>query len=85
MWSAPTDDFDPQAILALQDVVGMDAMYLDLPDEQMEALEEARVREEEHESMSKEAASGSAFPITTITTTAVIALASALAALYLYN
>lgn len=85
VWSSPTDDFDPQAIMALQDVVGMDAMYLDLPDEQMEALEEARVREEEQENMNQEAASGNAFPITTIATTAAIALASALAALYLYN
>lgn len=85
MWSSPTDDFDPPAIMALQDLVGMDALYLDLPDEQMEALEEARLREEEQENMSQEAASSNTFPITTVATTAAIALASALAALYLYN
>ncbi|KAK3863553.1 hypothetical protein Pcinc_030703 [Petrolisthes cinctipes] len=84
VWSAATDDFDPQAILTLQDVVGTDALYLDLPEDQMEALEEARLRGEEQQRKNDGSGASNILPITTITT-AALALVSALAALYLYN
>ena len=81
MWSHSSDTIDVQALLNLRDVVGQDSVYFDLPEEQKKEFDEAKAAED-----SAAAPSFQFFPQNASAwATAGIALASALAALYLYD
>ncbi|KAG7161241.1 protein FAM151B-like isoform X2 [Homarus americanus] len=81
VWSSPSDDIDVQALIALRENVGSDTVYFDLPEDQQKAFDEVKDRES-----STSAARFQFLPQNTSAwATAGVALASALAALYLYE
>lgn len=81
VWSSASDDIDVQALIALRDNVGHDVVYFDLPEKQQKAFDEAKAK-----SLISAAAKFNFFPQNiNAWATAGVALASALAALYLYE
>ncbi|KAK7069768.1 hypothetical protein SK128_015090 [Halocaridina rubra] len=80
VWSSESDTVDIQALLALRSLIGHDAVYYDLPEDQKKAFEEAR------DAQSSSEPSFRFWPSNTSALVTVgVALASALASLYLYE
>ncbi|XP_050702468.1 protein FAM151B-like [Eriocheir sinensis] len=85
IWSSPQDPFDPEAIKTLVDILGHNAVYLDLPETQMTQYRDVAAAAAAAEGASKGA------PFCLLPTSASawasvgMALATALAALYLYE
>ncbi|XP_063853732.1 protein FAM151B-like isoform X1 [Scylla paramamosain] len=83
IWSLESDPFDPLAIVTLRDLLGADAVFLDLPETQMTQYLE--VSSSEGKGATGEVTSASLLPTSSILATVGMVLCSALAALYLYE
>nr|XP_045596747.1 protein FAM151B-like isoform X1 [Procambarus clarkii] len=81
VWSSPSDDIDVQALVALRDNIGHDSVYFDLPEDQQKAFDEAKQKESNTAAVKFQFLPQNASAWATVG----VALASALAALYLYE
>ena len=83
IWSAESDPFDPVTLVTLRDLLGAEAVYIDLPPSLLTQYKEVTAA-----NMARKGGEGGASYLPTtasVLATVGMGLASALAALYLYE